>query len=265
MTLFPKHQMLNFSSLPSEISSLAHTLFQTSTPSVVIISLTDVSKQTKDSVQLWLHDNEIIQLSKFSYEKRYREWLAGRICAKQSLHMYLQQEKDSQLLPGYNRCEVAAEESGRPFFKTLEGIIPPFPELSISHSKEFATAMISQDYCGIDIQYPAENLLKVKERFVTEDEELLLQKALTQLPILSRLALAWAGKEAVKKMLSPSGNIGFSELILKKVIYRNTKAVEFYFSRAENSNVIFSVAAGLLNNGYSLALCCQTNQSQPYH
>lgn len=263
MTLSQKQQMLTFSPLPSELLRVAHTLFPTSTPSAVIISLTAISKQTKDSFHLWLHANEAIQLTKYSYEKRYREWLGGRICAKQVLHIYLQQQNESQVLAEHNRYEVASEESGRPFFKTLEGIDPPFPELSISHSKEYATALISKDYCGIDIQYPAENLLKVKERFVTEDEEQLLQSSLNHLPGLSRLALTWAGKEAVKKMLSPSGNIGFHELILKKVVYRNTMAIEMYFSRSDNSQETFSVAAGLLVNEYSLALCCQTDSSQP--
>ena len=265
MALPQEQHTFDFSPPPPELLSVSRSLYSDSTPSAVIISLSDVSKQIKDTLTEWLHEDEVNQLSKFSYEKRYREWLAGRICAKQALHIYLLQQNKSHFSPKHNQCKIASEESGRPFFSHLGEIAPPFPELSISHSKEYATAMVSQGYCGIDIQYPAENLLKVKERFMTIDEEHLLQASLAHLPILSRLALAWASKEAVKKMLSPSGMVGFHELILQKVIYRNKTDAEFHFSRVECPQEIFSVAAGLLENGYSLAICSQTELPQSYH
>ena len=116
--------------------------------------------------------------------------------------------------------------------------------------------MISASHCGIDIQYPDENLSRVKECFVTDKEEQLIHESLPQLQELAQLALIWAGKEAIKKMLSSTGMPGFKELILNRVIPQNTTDAILYFSGSDKYKKTFPVAAGILSNGYSLALCC---------
>lgn len=260
MSLYQKKQTVVFTSLPITLASVANTLFSSSAPTAVILPLTHIDNQPKHLLTHWLHDKELTQLSKFSHGKRHREWLGGRICAKQGLRIYLRQHEEPRFLPGHHQCRVTSEESGRPYFSQLEVVNFTFPELSISHSKEYATAMISSSHCGIDIQYPAENLQRVKERFITEEEGHLLQSSLSHLSQLSQLALVWAGKEALKKMLSPTGIPGFHELTLHKVNSQNTPETVLYFSRSDGSKETFPVAAGIMSNGYSLALCCKTQQ-----
>lgn len=136
-----------------------------------------------------------------------------------------------------------------------------FPELSISHSKDYAAAMTSTTHCGIDIQYPAENLLKVKERFVSIAEERLLQESFPELPILEQLSLAWAGKEAVKKMLSPYGMPGFLELTLHTIRPCDAEHAVLYFSQSDVVGKPLQVATTMLPSRYALALCCQTEQT----
>lgn len=216
----------------------------------------------------WLHEKEMIQLAGYGYPKRRQEWLAGRICAKQTLRAFLRHSPKTPLLPKHSQCRVASEESGRPYFAQLPGIAFPFPELSITHSKSFAAALVSTNRCGIDIQYPGEGLVRVKEHFCSEAEEQQMEQSLPHLPLLSRLALLWTGKEAIKKMLSPTGIPGFHEIELCGITDTHDTDTLLHFSTATVQQSILPVTAGILNNGYGMALCClegvtTTNSNPP--
>ena len=254
-----KNAPISFMSVPEGLLSLANTLYQDSMPAIVILSLTEIHNQTQQMLAHWLHPKEQQQLSNFKYEKRNREWLGGRICAKRGLRTFLQQRKKSSFIPYHHQCRIMAEESGRPYFSSCEAGSYPLPELSISHSKGCAASMISQSHCGIDIQYPAQSLQKVKDRFITDEEEQLLNRSLSNRPLLSRLVLTWAGKEAVKKMFSHTGMLGFHEIIIERIVQKNTHDTILYFSRADTPKQAFPVIAGMLDNDYSLALCCLLN------
>lgn len=253
-------QAMIFEPLPPGVSGLLDTLFPDAAPSAVLFLLSNIDKQIPPPLNTWLHKKELEQLSQFRYEKRHREWLGGRICAKQSLRIFLQQQGYTLSNLHHHQARIASEESGRPYFRQLTEIDYSFPQLSISHSKDFAAAMSSTCHCGIDIQYPAENLFKVKERFATIAEELLLQEALPELPVLEQLSLLWAGKEAVKKMLSPHGMPGFHELTLHKIKPRDASHAVLYFSHTEAPEKLFPVATALLASRYALALCCRRDQ-----
>jgi len=246
-----------FQPLPLEMSDLACTLFQNALPSPVILPLSYIDIQTKRLKKQWLHEKELQKLSGFSFEKRYREWLGGRICSKKSLLLFLQQQTGTAFIPEHHQYLVASKESGRPFFTGFNRDDFTFPELSISHSKDFAAALSSNTYCGIDIQHPAENLYRVKERFLTKDEEKLLRESLPQLPTLQQLVLLWAGKEAIKKMCSVAGIPGFHELRLTKIIAHSKFTAALHIEK--HTTDIISVAAGVLENGYGIALCCQSD------
>jgi len=222
---------------------------------MAILPLPELEQKTVILHQ-WLHEKEMEQLAGYLYPKRRQEWLAGRICAKQALHSFLHNTPKPPPLPDHHRWRVAAEESGRPYFKQLPGIALPFPQLSITHSKSFAAALVSTRPCGIDIQYPSEGLDRVKERFCTEKEAERLQQSLPHLPHLSRLSLLWTGKEAIKKMLSPTGIPGFHEIALGDITTLNKTETLLHFSTTKVPKTSLPVLAGLLNNGYGLALCC---------
>ncbi len=245
---------MTFDTLPPHLSALGNSLFPDSLPTVSLLPLAELEAK-KHSLEQWLHKKELEQLADYNYPKRQQEWLAGRICAKQALRAFLCHSEKTVLILEHSRYRVAAEESGRPYFDQLPGISFPFPQLSITHSKSFAAALVSTTLCGIDIQYPAEGLQRVKERFCTEEEEQLLQESLPRLSQLSKLTLLWTGKEAIKKMLSPQGIPGFHELQLDKITATGKREMTLHFSRLDYKNDI-PVAAAILNNGYGLALCC---------
>ena len=249
---------ISFKALPVRLAELSENLFQEALPSVAILSLTTIDRITDQELNNWLDKKEIQQLTTYTHNKRNREWLGGRICAKEGLHIFLRQREKMEHIPHYPQCRVRNEESGRPYFAALAGGNFSLPELSITHSKGLAAALISPSHCGIDIQYASEKLPRVKKRFCTPDEEQLLQDALPQLSVLSQLTVLWAAKEAVKKMLSPGGIPGFHELNLQQLTPQETNNAALYFSRTTNPGPLFPVAAGILNKEYALALCCQT-------
>ncbi|MBU1140590.1 MAG: 4'-phosphopantetheinyl transferase superfamily protein [Proteobacteria bacterium] len=248
-----------FDILPPPLTALCNTLFPGSFPTVAILPLPDL-EQDEAILRSWLHTKEMVQLAGYVYPKRRKEWLSGRICAKQALRAFLRHAPKTPLIPEHNQCRVASEESGQPYFDQLPGIAFPFPQLSITHSKSFAAALVSTTRCGIDIQFPSEGLQRVKEKFCTEEELQQIQEALPHLSQLSGLALLWTGKEAIKKMLSAEGIPGFQEIQLCKISDTANRAALFHFSTATVQETSLPVITGLLNNGYGMALCCLNDQ-----
>ncbi len=122
--------------------------------------------------------------------------------------------------------------------------------------------MTSHFHCGIDIQYPTDNLLTVTEHFATAHEENLLNDSLAHHHQLSRLAMLWAAKEASKKMFSPNGMPGFHDIILKKIIKKDAQNSVFTFLKNDPFQQTFPVTIGMLDNGYSLAFCCHSPNIQ---
>lgn len=255
MFVHNSNQSICFDALPVETLNLGYALFPDSCLSIATLPLSRINTKLKQ----WLHKEELLKLDTFTYKKRHTEWLGGRICSKQALHNYLKQQNAMAMPFKHQQYKISSEDSGRPFFAGTEDSKFSFPELSISHSKDFAVAMVSRTYCGIDIQYPAENLIRVKERFIADREEFLLQKTLPQLNTLQQLTLLWAGKEAVKKMLSPEGIPGFLELTLVNITPHNDSNAVFSFSKTGKCPL--PVAAGILDNGYGLAFCCETTKT----
>ncbi|HID03890.1 MAG TPA: 4-phosphopantetheinyl transferase family protein, partial [Desulfobacterales bacterium] len=91
------------------------------------------------------------------------------------------------------------------------------------------------------------------------NEELLLRTLLPQLSELQHLTLLWAGKEAVKKMLSPEGIPGFLELTLLKISPKTSSTTILTFSKTGKAPL--PVVAGILDTSYGIAYCCENNQS----
>lgn len=256
MPLLQTEQVIVFKSMPKDLADLLKETFSDSPPSIVILPLSDIEKLTEQTLMQWLHGEEMIRLANFTHKKRHREWLGGRLCAKQALSIFLNQQKTQSCPLERHQYRVAATETGRPFFSQPENITFSMPKISISHSSAFAAAMVSQRHGGIDIQFSAENLLKVKEKFCTKKEEHVLHHSLPHLSPLLQLSLHWSGKEAIKKMLSPHGIPGFQELHLLKIKQQGQSSVIMYFTKDNEPENIFPVAAGIYNSNYALAVCC---------
>lgn len=256
-------QKLNFNNLPLSFLALCTDLFPNSNITAAILPLNILEHQKTENLHAWLHTKEKTQLKKFSLEKRSREWLGGRLCAKQSANTFFKSIQQSTIIPEYSQCHVQSEESGRPYFSSNTDSSIHFPELSISHSKAYAAAMSSLSCCGIDIQYSAKTLERVQEKFCTSTEDRILENLSSKLPLISRLTLLWSAKEAAKKMLSPGGIPGFHELELNNLKRHTNGDTILYFSMTGKIAPI-SVATTMFTKEYALAICCEKSDKKAY-
>lgn len=132
--------------------------------------------------------------SRFTYAKRRREWLGGRLAAKRSLERLHQGGGIASAT--WPALTLLPDAHGRPRLAD-----PPEPlaeaTVSISHSHDYATALaLPTGPCGLDLQLASQRLYAVQER-MTDGEELELFSRETDQ--LVRLAVIWTAKEAVKK------------------------------------------------------------------
>lgn len=148
----------------------------------------------------------------FRYDKRRQEWLGGRIAAKQAMQLLTRATKTPSLL--FHACSILPDEHGRPQVTPLPCGFPA-SSVSISHSGGFAVALACPEgSCGVDIQQKNPTLLKVQERFASEEEQATFGPTLAP---LTRLGLLWAAKEAVKKCLLADHSSFFGSIRLDAV------------------------------------------------
>jgi phosphopantetheinyl transferase len=180
----------------------------------------------------WLSEQERGLYHRFKLEKRKKEWLAGRICAKIALENYFLTHCRGQKIPAGPEVTIAASKSGRPFATWNGGErLHQGPDISISHSGNLALALAAQTCCGVDIQKTTDTLVRVKERFCTTPEERLLLSTVQKIDPRMHLALLWAAKEAAQKALSLSVMPGFLDLVLVRIEQIGHKELLFIFRR----------------------------------
>lgn len=155
-----------------------------------------VQDQGLEFVSSLLSSAEARLFSGFAYPKRRLEWLGGRLAAKHCLSRHL--AAGSATAAWYGDYSLLPDEHGCARLDTLPGP-QPGPAISISHSRDYAAALVSATSgCGIDIQHKTAQLARVQERFTSETELSQLERIPDP---LTRLGMIWAAKEAVKKSL----------------------------------------------------------------
>lgn len=200
----------------------------------------------------FLSKAELARLLKFSSEKRRCEWLAGRLAAKEVVAACL---GDSSLLPG--ALEILVEENGRPY---VAGGAGKLPYISISHSGEYAMAMVAHSPCGIDVQEVKQTLIRVVDRFASPKEQEMLARVLPRdWPQARQLALLWSTKEAVRKMIDLAPLLGFSEMDLEQIKGPDTTGAPISITLSccrEKECKIQAKVLAVAEDDYMLALTC---------
>jgi phosphopantetheinyl transferase len=178
-------------------------------------ALEDSLARNTSLLTTWLSADERQHLQRFTFAKRRKEWLAGRICAKGAIDSYLLATGKKGRFPAWTEMTIANSGTGRPSIFFADGIhMPETPDLSISHSGDLALALAAETNCGVDIQKINRKLLRVQERFCMDQEKHRIAAHLQDHDPLMALTLAWTAKEAAKKALSVSRMPGFLDLIL---------------------------------------------------
>ena len=150
-----------------------------------------------------LSAEEIGSLSNLKTEKRRIEWLASRVLL-QSLFE--------------ETIEIGYLPNGKPVLDN-----PDF-FCSISHSKDFVSAIISKERAvGIDIEKMRNNIDALKNKFLTVEELKTIDTSDNSL-----LHLYWGAKEAMYKIYSLHKPLFTEHLSLKNVDLKAQKAIGIF-------------------------------------
>lgn len=172
------------------------------------VELAALSDCTSDVASRYLNADELSRWNGLSQKKRRTEWLGGRLAAKWAAAGLL-----CETAVDWQGLIIRSEEDGRPYVATEAQAVAPF--ISISHSGHMAAALAANLPCGLDIQQPGANILRVKKRFALREEEDILTASLPEaLTETERLTLLWAAKEAARKMVRISPLLGLLEIRL---------------------------------------------------
>jgi phosphopantetheinyl transferase len=166
----------------------------------------------------WLDPSELERLNSFHFPKRQLEWLGGRLAAKHAAGTLM--TTDPNLLPPYASLRVDNDASGRPLLSFQTKLSAMTPEISISHSGNYAGALAVRSHsCGLDLQRLTPKVITVRERFAEQAELELLQAnpALNDMGEAAALTLLWSAKEAFRKAIACQPLMGFTELTLSRL------------------------------------------------
>jgi phosphopantetheinyl transferase len=122
-------------------------------------------------------DRYLLFLEKMRTENRKTEWLAVRVLLKELLG---------------KETVIAYHDNGAPYLPERDLFI------SISHTKGYvAVLLLDKPPAGIDIEYRANRILKVRSRFISPEEDSRIDPANET----DHLLIYWCAKEALFKMM----------------------------------------------------------------
>ena len=138
------------------------------------------------SARLQLNNDECEKLARLSKGKRTLHWLATRVLLR-------------YLLRTDNYISCPSDQNGKPY-------LPDYPyEISLTHSYDYAGVLMSSaGPCGLDLEIVKDKVLRIKEKFLSEEELSFIQPE-----NIEQLYACWCAKEAVYKL---QGNKGVSFL-----------------------------------------------------
>jgi phosphopantetheinyl transferase len=186
-----------------------------------------------------LSDKELEFYAALPNAPRRREWLLGRICAKEAIRRLV--HAHSKLTLTCADVEIEQLSNGRPIVSARSaGIIGWQPIISISHKDGTAVALAGQPRAakgaGIDIESITERADGFEQLAFTPDE----QKALALVSGNERTTLAtqmWCAKEAAGKALTDGlSNNPRSITVLKTSDRTSSNHVTFIARPTANSN-----------------------------
>lgn len=128
-----------------------------------------------------------------------RQWLLGRIAAKDAVRGLLWREGAGEIYPA--EIAVRNEKSGRPLAEGVHGRAPGPLTVSIAHRRETGVAIASRGVCGIDVEEIADRPRSTVETSCDTTELALLDGLVARSPGSGAVWFTrfWTAKEAVAK------------------------------------------------------------------
>lgn len=162
----------------------------------------DLNEKGDDYASSRLNDDEYEIFKKFKIKKRKAEWLSGRVAAKQAFSSYTAYLHNTNEI---SKISILNNQERVPY-------IVNYPELhlSISHSYEYAVAIIAPFKIGIDIEKIEPRPDALANYFCSQEERALLKTEPMRKNTL--MTFFWSRKEAVSKFLQLGGRLNFKQI-----------------------------------------------------
>ena len=183
--------------------------------------------------QVALNESNVLRFNGMKSELHRRAFLSVRMLLTQK---------------GYTDFDLYYDEFGKPHLKDGKHI-------SISHSHEFSTIVISNQNIGIDLELQREKIVTIAHKFVAAEFSFLKQDFLQD--YIQKLTVIWGAKEAIFKIRNELG-ISFKDHIEVKsfeIKESRTKAIlhfgnlqtlyEIYFEELENFSLVYAFESNL--------------------
>jgi 4'-phosphopantetheinyl transferase len=154
---------------------------------ILVWKITESFEQLFEEVQL--NEKSMLRLNAMKSQLHQRAFLSVRKLIQEV---------------GYNDFDLYYDESGKPHLIDEKHI-------SISHSHEFSTIIISDQKAGIDIEMQREKIIRIADKFVNNKDSLRLEDTNTQ-DYIKKLTIKWGAKEAIFKIRNEAG-ISFKDHI----------------------------------------------------
>lgn len=166
--------------------SLSKTIVHDSATEILVWKITEPLDQLLREVAL--RDTSIMRLKGMKSEMHQRGFLSVR---------KLLQER------GYTDFDLYYDEFGKPHLKDGRHI-------SISHSHDFSTIILSDQNCGIDLEMQRQKITGIAHKFAAEEAKFLTDSK--QIDYIRQLTVIWGAKEAIFKIRNEVG-ISFKDHI----------------------------------------------------
>ncbi|MFQ6113269.1 MAG: 4'-phosphopantetheinyl transferase superfamily protein, partial [bacterium] len=146
----------------------------------------------------FLHQSEMPEFHNLaSNPQRQRQWLLGRIAAKDAVRLWLKPRNAPEML---HPAEFIIENgpNGQPVVRNIRKF-HTLPRISIAHSNDRASAIASGDSIGVDLEQITEKNTSFVESFATRNEQALLK----DFPVPEQktwIIRLWGAKEAASKV-----------------------------------------------------------------
>lgn len=165
---------------------LYKTIFHDSKTEILVWSITETHEQLLEGVTLNAFSKARLHGMKSALHQR------GFLSIRKLL-----QEK------GYTDFDLFYDEFGKPHL--IDG-----RHISISHSHEFSTIILSDRNCGIDLEMQRAKIITIAHKFADEESKFLISSDQTE--YIRCLTVIWGAKEAIFKVRNEVG-ISFKDHI----------------------------------------------------
>jgi phosphopantetheine--protein transferase-like protein len=147
----------------------------------------------------YLHMDEMITFNSYSNNpNRRRQWLLGRIAAKDAARVWMAQRTNSEMLHPA-AFTINNDPSGQPFVAGVPSRTP-VPCISLAHTEDRAVAIAHHERVGIDIEKIAQRQPEFLNAFTTQQERVMLG-GVSPLERDAFITSLWCAKEAVGKCM----------------------------------------------------------------